>query len=162
VKETLTTIEKALFFKEHEFFAGVGVEQIADIAALASELHYEAGTVIVHQEDDSEHVFIIVEGNVVIEKDGIVTNVVGTGKSFGDLTLVPGSTYGFTARAVLHTHVLRIALDDIHEAMLEHPELAVGIVRALARRLKEASQQLAQLGRQLQDGVGPPEDRDAG
>jgi CRP/FNR family transcriptional regulator len=157
VRESLSTIEKALFFKEQEFFSGVGVEELAEIAALAVEVHYEAGAPIIEQQDASEHVFIVVDGNVVIEKDGIVTNVVGAGKGFADLTFVPGSTYGFAARAVVHTHVLRISLDDLHEAMLEHPELAVGIVRAISLRLKEASHQLAALGRQLQDGPSPAE-----
>jgi CRP-like cAMP-binding protein len=157
VKATLTTIEKALFFKEQEFFSGVGVEQLAEVAALASEVHYEAGAVVVEHHEPSEHVFIVVDGNVVIEKDGIVTTVVGPGKGFADLTFAPGSTYGFTARAAVHTHVLRIALDDLHEAMLEHAELAVAIVRALSVRLREAGQQLAALGRQLQDGLVPAE-----
>jgi CRP-like cAMP-binding protein len=152
VKETLTTIEKALFFKEQDIFRNVGVEQIAEVAALAEEMHYEAGTVIVEQEAPSEHVYIVVEGHVVAEREGIVTTVVTPGKGFADLTLVPGSTYGFTGRAATHVHVLRIALVDFVEVMLEHPEIAIGIVRALAIRLKEANEQLVALGRRVQDG----------
>jgi hypothetical protein len=36
--------------------------------------------------------------------------------------------------------------------MLDYPEIAIGIVRALGERLKEAGRQLADLGKQLQDG----------
>jgi hypothetical protein len=38
--------------------------------------------------------------------------------------------------------------------MLEHPEIAVGIVRALASRLREVSEQLAQLSKHVQDSSG--------
>ena len=155
MKETLTTIEKAIFMKEIEVFRDVGVEQVAEVARLAEELHFEPGTAIVQQGDPSEHVYVVVEGDVVAERDGIVFLVVATGKGFGDLSLEPGGTYHFTARAATHTHVLRVSTEDMVEAMLEHPEIAVGMVRTLAARLREASQQLADLGRALQDGVGP-------
>lgn len=161
MKETLTTIEKALFLKELEFFGHVGIEQAAEVAAAAEEVHYEPGHLIFDADTPSEHVYLVIEGNVVAEKDGIVTTVFGPGRGFGDLTLSPGSRYGFSARAVVHTHALRFSIDEFMDTMLEHPEIAVGVVRALAIRVREASQQLADLGRQLQDethvfGEDPP------
>lgn len=162
MKETLTTIEKALFLKEQEVFSNVGVEQLAEVAAVAEELHYEAGSLIVKQDEPAEYVFIVVEGDVVAERDGIVTTVINAGRGFGDLTLEAGSAYGFSARAVTHTHVLRVAIDDMVETMLEYPEIAIGIVRALGERLKEAGKQLAALGRQLQDGDHVPQDSHEG
>ena len=158
MKETLTTIEKALFLKELEFFSQVGIEQAAEIAARAEEVHYEPGQVIFRADDPSEHVYLVIEGNIVAEKDGIVTTVISPGKGFGDLSLMPGSRYGFDARTVEHTHVLRFSMEDLVETMHEHPEMAVGVVRALAIRLREAGQQLADLGRQLQDS--PPSGED--
>jgi CRP-like cAMP-binding protein len=107
---------------------------------------------IVKQDEPSEFVFIVIEGDVIAERDGIVTTVVNAGRGFGDLTLEAGSAYGFSARAVTHTHVLRVGIEDLVETMLDYPEIAVGIVRALGERLKEAGKQLAALGRQLQDG----------
>jgi CRP/FNR family cyclic AMP-dependent transcriptional regulator len=155
LSETLTTIEKAIFMKEIEVFRDVGVEQVAEVARLAEEQHFEPGAVIVQQGDTSEHVYVVIDGDVVAERDGIVFLVIATGKGFGDLSLEPGSTYHFTARAATPTHVLRVSTEDLVEAMLEHPEIAVGMVRTLATRLREASQQLADLGRQLQDGADP-------
>ena len=155
MKETLTTIEKALFLKELDFFRNVGVEQLAEVAAAATERHLEPGEILLRQGDVSEHVYVIVEGNVVLERDGIVVTVLGAGKGFGDLSLEPGSTNALSARAVEHTHVLRFSTQDLVEEMLDHPEIAVGIVRALAQRLRESAATLASLGRQLQDEVGP-------
>jgi CRP/FNR family transcriptional regulator len=158
MRETFTTIEKALFIKELEFFSHVGIEQAAEVAAHAEEVHYAPGDVIFEADNLSQHLYLVVEGNVVAERDGIVTTVFGPGRGFGDLSLSPGSFYGFTARTVEQTHVLRFAIDDFVETLHEHPEIAVGVVRALAIRLREAGEQLADLGRQLQDGHPPHED----
>lgn len=162
MKETLTTIEKALFLKELEFFSHVGIEQAAEVAARAEEKRYEPGETIFVQDTPAEHVYLVVEGNVVAEKDGIVTTVVSPGRGFGDLTLVPGALYGFTARALEATLVLRFSTAEFLDTLLEHPEIAVGVVRAMGMRLREAGQQLADLGRQLQDGGPGPDPGDPG
>lgn len=152
MKETLTTIEKALFLKELSYFEHVPIEQAAAVAGVAHEVHYDAGAVVIEQGKSADHVFLTIEGSVIIERDGIVLNVVGAGDGFGDLSLVPGAQYSLSARAATHLHVLRINTDDLTESMLEHPEVAVGVVRALASRLRDLSQQLVDLNRQLQDG----------
>lgn len=152
MKETLTTIEKALFLKELTFFEQIPIEQAAAVAQIAHEAHYDAGTLVVTQGDPAEFVFLPVEGSVIIERDGIVLNVLGVGEGFGDLSLIPGARYALSARAATHLHVLRLSADELAESMLEHPEVALGVVRALSTRLREVSQQMADLNRQLQDG----------
>jgi len=154
VKPTLTTIEKALFIKDLEFFAQVPIEQAAAVAALSVELEFEPGAVVFTQGSPSEHIFLVIEGSVLAERNGIVYTVFGPGRGFGDLTLVPDPKYGFTARAVTHLHVLRFSIAEFVETMLEHPEIAVGVVRALAVRLAEVGEQMAQLSKQVQDGSG--------
>jgi CRP/FNR family transcriptional regulator len=152
VKETLTTIEKAIFLKELEYFADLPFEQAAAIARIANEVHYEAGTVIFEQGALAEHVYVPIEGSTILEKDGIVLNVLGPGHGFGDLSLVPGATHPLMARAATPLDALQISIADLSDVMLEHPEIALGIVRALSDRLRELGQQMADLNRQLQDG----------
>ena len=152
MKETLTTIEKALFIKELAFFEHVPVEHAAAVAVVAHEVHYDPGTVLFQQGDPAEHVYLAIEGSVILERDGIVLNVLSPGEGFGDLSLVPGAKYALSARAATHVHVLRIDTDDLADTMLEHPEIALGVVRVLSHRLNEISLQTADLNRQLQDG----------
>lgn len=152
MKETLTTIEKALFLKELTFFEHVPIEQAAAVAHVAHEVHFDAGSVILQQGEPAEYVFLPIEGSAILERDGIVLNVVTAGEGFGDLSLVPGAAYALSARAATHLHALRLHVDDLTDTMLEHPEVAVGVVRALSNRLREVTQQMVDLNRQLQDG----------
>ncbi|MFQ5601239.1 MAG: Crp/Fnr family transcriptional regulator [Candidatus Krumholzibacteriia bacterium] len=151
MKETLTTIEKALFLKEIDVYGNVSVEQLADLAAVAEEIHFDPGSEIIREGQPADHGFIIVEGNVIIERDGVITSTINAPQGFGDLSLEAESGYTYTARAADHTHVLRLANDDIVEVMLEHPEIAVGMVRALASRNRELSERLADISRRFQD-----------
>lgn len=154
MKPTLTTIEKALFIKELEYFEHVSIEQAADVAAVAVEAEYEPGDTVIVQGEPSEHIYLVIEGTATAERDGVVYTVFEAGRGFGDLTLGPDPRYAFTTRAATHLHVLRFSIAALVESMLEHPEIAVGIVRALATRLREVSEQLAQLSKHAQDGSG--------
>lgn len=154
MKATLTTIEKALFIKDLEYFEHVSIEQAAAVAAQAIELEFEPGAVLFERGDPAEHIFLVIEGSVMAERDGVVYTVFGPGRGFGDLSLAANAQYNFTARAATHLHVLRFSLDEFKESMLEHPEIAVGVVRALATRIAELGDQMAQLTRHAQDGSG--------
>jgi CRP-like cAMP-binding protein len=154
MKPTLTTIEKALFIKDLEFFEHVSIEQAAAVAAQAIELEFEPGAVIFERGDTAEHVYLVIEGNALAERDSVVVTVFGEGRGFGDLSLATNAAYQFTIRAATHLHVLRFSVSDLVETMLEHPEIAVGVVRALGSRIAELGEQLAQLTRHAQDGSG--------
>jgi len=156
VKESLTTIEKALALKELEYFRDATVEQLAEIAGAATELHVEPGDIIVEPTDPSEHAYALIEGNVVVEREGVVTHVISAGRGFGDLSFTPGARMGLRIRAMTEVVALRVSVNDLLEAMLEQPEIAVGFVRGLSVRLSEMSQQVAALSRHLQDGPPPP------
>jgi CRP/FNR family cyclic AMP-dependent transcriptional regulator len=154
VKPTLTTIEKALFLKELEFFGNVTIEQAAAVAAIAVEVEFEPGDIIFKQDEPAQHIYLVIEGNAIAEKNGIVITVFSAGRGFGDLSLMEDARYSITVTAAEHLHCLRFSVDEFVETMLEHPEIAVGVVRALALRLAELGEQMAQLSRQLQDGSG--------
>jgi len=156
MRESLTTIEKALVLKELEYFRDASVEQLSEIAGVATELHFEAGDIIVEPTDPSEHAYALIEGDVVVERDGVVTHVISAGRGFGDLSFTPGATFGLRIRALTEVSALRVSVNDLLEAMLDQPEIAVGFVRGLSVRLSEMSQQVAALSRHLQDGTPPP------
>ena len=156
MRESLTTIEKALMLKEIEYFRDATVEQLAEIAGVATELHFEAGDVIVEPTDPADQAYALIEGDVVVERDGIVTHVISAGRGFGDLSFTPGASLGLRIRAMTEVAALRVSVNDLLEAKIEQPEISVGFVRGLSVRLREMSQQVAALSRHLQDGTPPP------
>ena len=151
MSETLTTIEKALLLKDLEFFRNVSVEQLAVVAALAEEVRFAAGDVILRPDDPSEYVYVLLEGSAVVERDGIITTVVQAGRGIGDLRFEPGATYGMGLRAVQDVFALRLAEADFADAVLDQAEIALGVIRALAMRLREVGQQMAALSREVQE-----------
>jgi CRP-like cAMP-binding protein len=164
MKETLALIEKTAILKSAPLFSNLPTEAVAEVAARASEHHFELGKTIFKEGEANRGAFMIVEGRVEIYKGRALDSVRLAGDGFGELSLREGEPHQFTAIAVEHTHVLNISNETFFDTMLDFPEVAVAMVRGLSERLTELAQrvhelegQMAHLNRTLQNaGVETP------
>ncbi|MEE8577528.1 MAG: cyclic nucleotide-binding domain-containing protein, partial [candidate division Zixibacteria bacterium] len=60
----LTVIEKVIFLQNVDVFDHVPTEQLAYLAAVAEEVTYEAGTDVFKEDDPSDSLYLILEGQV--------------------------------------------------------------------------------------------------
>jgi len=123
-------------------------EQVAVLAVAQSRL-YEPGAVIVRQGDPGQELFIMVDGEVSIERDGVPIATLGAGGHFGEMSIVDDAPRSASVRARARTDVLVIGQSEIGGLMRLDPVLAVKIlwtlVQALSTRLRHASAGLADI-----------------
>jgi signal-transduction protein with cAMP-binding, CBS, and nucleotidyltransferase domain len=138
-------MERALFLMELEFFQSVGSEQIAHIAAEATEDHFDAGAVIYDENKPARGLYVVLEGVVEMRSKGTAFRKVTRGEGFG-FAAVLGSedSTASAATALEHTHVLTISKEDFIDTVGDHPQLAVDLVRGLAT-------QMVNLGREVEE-----------
>ncbi len=143
--ETLTTIEKTAFLKGTEMFASIPTEVLAQLAARGRELHFDAGQTIFAEGEPSSGVYMVVDGLVEVRKGGALDVLRTTGQGFGELSLAEGEPHTFSAVATQHTHVLNVSNDMLFDTMIDYPEIGVGMVRALGKRVSELAQRVHDL-----------------
>jgi len=151
-------MERALFLMELEFFQSVGSEQIAHIAAEATEDHYDRGEIIFDENKPARGLHVVLEGAVEMRSKGTVFRKVTRSEGFG-FTAVLGSddVTASSATALEHTHVLTISKEDFIDTVSDHPQLAVDLVRGLATRMVNLSREVEELKtrlRELEPGDG--------
>ena len=149
MEETLTLIEKTAFLKSTEMFANIPTEVVAQLAARGRELHYRSGEVIFREGDGNSGAFMVVEGLVEIRKGRALEGVRGSGLGFGELALGEGEAHTFTAVASEDTHLLNVSNEVFFDTMLDYPEVGVGMVKALGKRLGELAQRVHDLEGQI-------------
>ena len=145
MEETLTLIEKTAFLKGLGMFANVPTEMLAQLAARARELHFDAGQVIFREGEANRGVYMVVEGLVELRKGRALDGVRGEGLGFGELALGEGEPHQSTAVAIDHTHALNVPNEAFFETMLDFPEVAVAMVRVLAAHVTELGQRIHDL-----------------
>jgi CRP-like cAMP-binding protein len=164
--DELNLLEKVTFLKHTEIFADIPTEQLAKLAAVAQEVHFEDGSVIFEQNDYTDSMYILIEGHVQTsgeggpDKTGVQSNpdtigiqsdlseTIGEGEVFGMYALLTNEPRLVTARAIEETHVLKIERDAFFDLLSEHAEIALGLLKNMVQKIKALSIQPNLLHRQ--------------
>jgi CRP-like cAMP-binding protein len=131
-----STIEKVFLIEGVEMFASNNVDDLLALASIAQERRYAAGETIYHTNDEGNAVYIIIDGEVRIEKDGLEILILGATESFGETSLLDGAPRPAAAIAAHATRVLWIDRHDFLDLVSERPELLKGVFAAVTRNLR--------------------------
>ena len=134
----LTIVDKARLLRGVPLFSEVPTEVLADLATLASEQHFEEATILFQQGELADAFFLVVGGQVRASRDGSEVHQAGPGEEVGALAVLDRRPRAFTAEAEEACDLLRIAADDFHYLLEQHPSLARGVVRYLALEVRKA------------------------
>src|SRR5688572_6035900 len=141
---------RARLLSEHDLFRGVAPDEMRAIAGKLPMATCKRGQLLYAPGETGEALFILKAGQVRlyrIASDGrkLVLGTVGPGTVFGEMAAIGQSMTDSFAEAVDDSVVCIMSRIDIEEVMLEHPSVAVQMVRVLSGRLHEAEKRLEQL-----------------
>ena len=145
MEETLTLLERTAFLKSVPMFARIPTESLAELAARAREMHFDAGDVIFREGEPNRGHFLVVEGMVEIRRGQALDSMRQGGQGFGEPALREGEGHHFTAVAAQHTHVLNVSNEVLLDSILDFPELGLSLVRIQAIRISELAQRVDDL-----------------
>lgn len=117
-------------------FATTPGRVLAGLASRLEELSFSAGERLIAAGEVEEWLLVLVEGEVeIIRPDGRVR--VGPVETIGELSVLDPGPRIADVVAVTDGWALRLEKHDFDEALRLRPEIAVGIITALARRSRE-------------------------
>ncbi|PWW72225.1 patatin-domain-containing protein [Tuber magnatum] len=104
-------------------------------------LQVNAGQVIYHQEDESDAIYIVLNGRLRAvqedEKGGMrVVGEFGQGESVGELEVMTETTRPATLHAIRDTEVARFPKSLFNSLALEHPGITIQISKIIASRMR--------------------------
>lgn len=135
----LTESDRIEHLRSVPLFVGVSNEGLDRVLAAASEHEVPAGHVLIQPDQAGSGLFVIEDGTVVVERpNGIVE--LGAGEFIGELALLfDGAVHSVRVRAATPVRVLALARDDFTALIESEPQVALAMLRVLARRLWNAS-----------------------
>ena len=128
--------------KKVPIFSQLERRPLERLAKLMNTRPVRAGEVIIKEGDQAAGFFVISSGKaeVVRGADGDnpeVLATLGSGDFFGEMALFEGFPRNATVRAVEDTECLAMTRWDFTAEMKTHPEIAVGMLPILVRRLRD-------------------------
>jgi CRP/FNR family transcriptional regulator, cyclic AMP receptor protein len=131
------TDEKLELLKRTPLLAGLGRRDIEEVGRLADEVDLKAGHVLMRQGDIGREFFVVIEGEVEVERDGRIVATVGPGGFVGDIALVTERPRTATVTTTRPSRFLVVGHREFHTLMDEFPSIRMSILESMAMMLRD-------------------------
>jgi CRP/FNR family cyclic AMP-dependent transcriptional regulator len=132
-------------------FAAAQDEDLQHVASAAAEKSFHAGEILIREGAVGSDVFLIMSGRCEVRRQqGKREKVLATleaGQFFGEMAVLSPDPRTATVAAVEDVRVLVLSAWEFQMVLRENATLATHIAKALAQRLRDAEEQLAELRR---------------
>lgn len=130
-------IERIFSLQGARLFAHCTVDDLGALAPLAHELRFTAGEIVYREGDPGDALYVILEGEIAIGKQGRVLLSLGPKESFGETSLLDGKPRPATATATLPSRLIAIERAELMDLIADRSEILRGIFASLASHLRD-------------------------
>ncbi len=139
--EAREKISHAAFLAKAPIFADLTQAEMNYLAQRAVPRRFDSGELIFSEGEPCPGLYVIESGFVKIFKSAPsgreqVLAIDGPGHSIAELPVFDGGSYPASAQAVQDTILLFVSKQDFNSLCLEHPKVALKVLRVVGRRLR--------------------------
>ena len=135
----ITTVEKVLFLKSVDLFRGLPGEELATIAEIAEEQPFAAGEPVFTEGEPGDALYLVVEGAVKVHRGDKQLAQIGIREVFGEMAMLDSEPRSASVTALKDAVLLKIGRDEFRDVLQERPEIAIGVIQVLSRRLRTSA-----------------------
>jgi HEAT repeat protein len=141
----LLEIEKVIILKSTVLFTETPEEILVEVAQILKPVRFVKGEVIFEKGDYGDKMYIIYEGEVSIHDGDHELSTLGRRDFFGELALLDPEPRSASATASSDCLLLELEQTPFYELMAERNEVSNGIMKVLARRIREDNMKIMEL-----------------
>lgn len=132
---------RASALKKVPIFADLSEKELSFLAERAVPHHAEAGQIIFSEAEPCEGLYVVESGAVKLFKTSAggreqVLTIEGAGGSVAELPVFDGGDYPASASALADSSLLFVSKRDFQALCLEHPEVALKVLKVVGARLR--------------------------
>jgi CRP-like cAMP-binding protein len=132
----LTTVEKVIFLQGIDIFSYTSTEDLALIGAITEEIQFPQKALIYKEGATSDSMYLVLEGKVLLERDGKEVMTVEEKGVFGTWALFDDEPRVVSAKALEDSRLLRIDKEDFYDLLADNVQITQGILKMITRRLR--------------------------
>jgi CRP-like cAMP-binding protein len=128
-------------------FSALGPADLSRVAEVTVPRTFQGGEAVFHEGDESDTCYVVRSGHVRVVRehtDGRILTLatLGPGEIFGELAIFDEELRSATIEALDELEVIAILAGDMRRMLRLHPDIAVKLLAALSRRLRETNERL--------------------
>lgn len=115
--------------------AGLGRKDLEQVGRLCEEIDVAAGKTVARQGDRATEFFVIVDGQVSIERDGEHLRDMGPGDFFGELAMLANIPRTATVTTTTAARLLVLGSREFNALIHDYPAIQHAVMHAVAQRV---------------------------
>jgi CRP/FNR family transcriptional regulator, cyclic AMP receptor protein len=128
-------------------FSTLADEELARVADVTVPRSFQPGEVVFHEGDSSDTCYVVRSGHArAVREHGAGRTLTlanfAPGDIFGELAMFDDERRSATIQALEETELIAILGRDMRRLLRQHPDIAVKLLAALGRRLRESNDRL--------------------
>ena len=129
------------FLKSILYFSGLGLAELESIKKLVFEKTADRAEMVLFEGESAENLFFVASGAVKVFKTSAegkeqILSIVRPGESFNDVPIFDGGPNPASARAMGPVLLYGIKKKDMEAVLRAHPQIALNVIKVLARRVR--------------------------
>jgi CRP-like cAMP-binding protein len=122
-------------------FSGLPRGDLEDIIRLGQKVSFDAGVDIVQSGDPGDGMYFLLEGRTEVDVGGRFHRL-GPGDFFGEMALLGVRKRLATVKSIEPVEALKIPAVQFQQLLLDHPSLALAMMKTLIERLREVEERV--------------------
>jgi signal-transduction protein with cAMP-binding, CBS, and nucleotidyltransferase domain len=135
-EDSMKQVEVILHLRSLDLFARLTTQELSELAAVVREETYPPGSIIVREGDFGDCMYLVVEGDVRVTREGKFVKRFKPGEFFGEMAVLDGETRSATVTAATPLRLLRLEKRDLLPLMDEQPGIAIAMCQTLSGHLR--------------------------
>jgi CRP-like cAMP-binding protein len=123
--------------RQVDLFAGLDSELLEALAKTAVVSEFEVGDQLVRQGTQADGMWVIIDGEVELQRDSKRMTTFGPGEIGGDVSLLSGQPHSVDVIAKTSGSRLILGMAEFRSAVRFHPDVAFEVIKVLASRFHE-------------------------
>ncbi|EIW00188.1 Crp/Fnr family transcriptional regulator [Thermoanaerobacter siderophilus] len=145
------------YLKKVPYFNELEDKSLEEIHKISTINFFKKGSIIFMEGEKGEAIYFVKSGKVKISKTSsigkeYIIKIMEKGDIFAESILFAGGEYPATAEAIEDSEVIMLKNQDIENLILKNSEIALSIIKLMAKRLKNVSYIIENLA--LRDSIG--------
>jgi CRP/FNR family cyclic AMP-dependent transcriptional regulator len=125
--------------KRAPLFEGLSKKELTQLARVSEDMELPEGATLTTEGELGHEFFVIIEGETQVKRKGRKIGTRGAGDFIGEIALIDQVPRTATVTAKTPLRVFVLTSKDFHHMLEENPNVQRKVMRALARRVAEAS-----------------------
>ena len=129
-------------------FSELSVGELERISRVAVPRSFPSGVRVFHEGDHSDACYLVRSGDLRVTREhsdgrAIALATLGPGDIFGELAMFDGEARSASVETLSDSELLALPAVDFRRLLADHPEIAVKLIAALTKRLRETNERVS-------------------